>query len=152
MPGKAGTELMELWFCAWLSPSPNSIIIVNFPVQLCEFPISPETFAFSQWRSISLWLCSKKELGETPWIPLAWNADKSDAFGTDSLSDSSPVRAITFGAGVALVLRWLRQHPSSFPSLLEIHPSVFTRCLCSSKFPLEASGVGGALPADVGRD
>lgn len=48
MPGEA--ELMESWFCAWLSPSPNSVIIVSFPVQLCEFPISPETFAVSLWR------------------------------------------------------------------------------------------------------
>lgn len=143
---------MESWCCAWLSPSPNSITIVNFPVQLCEFPISPETFAFSQWRGISLWLCSKTELGETPWIPLAWNADKSDAFGTDSLSDSSPVWPISFGAGVALVLRWLRQHPGPFPSLPEIYLSAFTSCLCSSKFPLEASGVNGALLADVGGD
>lgn len=138
--------------CVQLSPSADSVIILSLPAQLREFPISPETFTVSQWRSISLWLRSKKELGETPWIPLPWNADKSDAFGTDSLSDSSPVWAISFGAGVALVLRWLRQHPSPFPSLLEMHPSVFTSRLCSSKFPLEASGVDGALPADVGRD
>lgn len=43
-----------------LCPSPYSVIIISFPVQLCEFPISPETFAVSQWRSIFLGLCSKK--------------------------------------------------------------------------------------------